>query len=352
MLEREAEVAARSSRGTFAWVNATWAKQPRHYHRFSQEGLSGWKRLQDALGIPIQWGGSVEWFEAEERQVRLAEQIAEQQAWGEPARMVEATELAELMPGVAFGDVKRVAFSANDGALDPVLATRTLIEAARDRGAELITACEVRSVEPAEAGVRLVTSRRDIVADRYVLATGADPEATQALAGRAVPQRTTPGVIAVTRPMPRLLERILVAPGVHIHQRGDGRVVLGEQDGAPDTDAHAERLRARPTRFPDARSAAMHTDRMLATAATFVPELAGADIEATYIGWRPLPLDGHPVLGPTGARPESYLAITHSGVSLAPVIGELVAREILTGQLADSLAAYRPDRDFERVVRY
>ena len=46
------------------------------------------------------------------------------------------------------------------------------------------------------------------------------------------------------------------------------------------------------------------------------------------------------------ARPDVYVAITHSGVTLAPIIGELVAQEITEGQLADLLKDFRPDRRF------
>ena len=50
--------ATHASRGTFAWINATWAKQPRDYHALNQAGLSGWKSLQPLLNIPIRWNGS------------------------------------------------------------------------------------------------------------------------------------------------------------------------------------------------------------------------------------------------------------------------------------------------------
>ena len=137
-----------------------------------------------------------------------------------------------------------------------------------------------------------------------------------------------------------------------MHQRDDGRIVLGEQDGAPDNEAHALRLEGRPNDFPDEIIARQHGDRMLDIAARFVPDIGGAEFEAAYIGWRPLPLDGHPVLGASPARPDVYLAIMHSGVSLAPIVGQLVARELIEGAVIEGLEPYRPTRTFERVERY
>jgi glycine/D-amino acid oxidase-like deaminating enzyme len=106
--------ATHASRGTFAWINATWAKQPRHYHAFNQDGLSGWKDLQQALKIPIRWQGSLEWFEPAQRQEKLKQQIREQVAWGERARFVSSHELALLEPQVNFRDARNVAYSENE----------------------------------------------------------------------------------------------------------------------------------------------------------------------------------------------------------------------------------------------
>lgn len=352
VLERH-EIATRASRGTFAWLNASWAKQPRDYHRLNQLGLAGWHELSEQLDIPIKWGGSIEWFPSEERQALLADQIAEQVEWGEPARMVARSELEEMEPQVAFGDAKDAAFSPNDGALDPVLASTILIEKARVLGATLKTGCDVIGVTQREGGgVTLITSQGDLAVDKYVLATGADPQATQRLAGIDIPQRSTPGVIAVTKPMEPLLNRILVAPGVHIHQRHDGRVVLGEQDGAPQTEAHAQRLAGRPNRFPSDDLAQQHAGRMIAVARDYLPGIAEAEIEDVMIGWRPLPLDGHPAMGFSPNASSAYVTIAHSGVSLAPILGKLAAQEILEGIALDILADYRPDRSFAEVRRY
>ena len=345
--------ATHASRGTFAWINATWAKQPRHYHALSQDGVANWRDLQESLQLPVRWGGSLEWFDSDERQELLATQIAEQVEWGEPARMVDASEIAALEPGLNIDPGVSAAYSPNDGAVDPIIATQSLLGAAERFGATVSYPCEL--LDASMSGGRLAsveTSIESIRADRLVLATGAAPGPPGVVAGIDVPQRSTPGIIALTRPMPRLLNRIVVAPGIHMHQRDDGRIVLGEQDGAPDNEAHALRLEGRPNDFPDEIIARQHGDRMLDIAARFVPDIGGAEFEAAYIGWRPLPLDGHPVLGASPARPDVYLAIMHSGVSLAPIVGQLVARELIEDAVIEGLEPYRPTRTFERVERY
>lgn len=345
--------ASGASRGTFAWINATWAKQPRHYHALNQDSLSDWQTLQTSLALPIRWGGSLEWFSDEARQIKLATQIDEQVQWGAPARMIDAAQFAFLEPNVTFSGHAVAAYSPNDGALDPVLATHKLLNAAVELGAVVHYPRILTGVSSTNGRLKSVaTSQGSIPADRLVLATGAAEALPRKIAGIDIPQRSTPGVIAVTRPLPRVINRIIVAPGIHMHQRDDLRVVMGEQNGAPENQAHAARLADKPNDFPSLAFAKQHGDRILQVARQYVPQMVNAEIETAYIGWRPLPLDGHPVLGTNPKNPDIYLAIMHSGVSLAPIVGQLTAHELTRNTSIERLAPYRPTRRFERIRRY
>jgi glycine/D-amino acid oxidase-like deaminating enzyme len=345
--------ASHASRGTFAWINATWAKQPRSYHSFTQDSVTYWHELQQALDLPVRWSGSLEWFTNDERQDKLAGQIAQQLEWGEPARMIDSNEFAELEPKVLLSPTSTAAYSPNDGTVDPILATQKLLAAAQTLGATLLYPSELTDVTLANGRLIAVeTSNGTIAADRLVLATGAAENVLAKMADVEIPQRTKPGVIVITKPMPRLLQRIISAPGIHMHQRDDGRIVLGEQDGAPQNEAHALRLDGRPNSFPSPVIAQEHASRMLAVAADFAPDIQAAQVEDVYIGWRPLPIDGHPVIGASPSRPDVYIAVMHSGVTLSPIVGKLAAQELLTDTLNESLAPYRPDRSFEMIKRY
>ena len=92
-------------------------------------------------------------------------------------------------------------------------------------------------------------------------------------------------------------------------------MVIGEQDGAPDTAAHTARLIERSTRFPDDSVADQHAQRLLATTRNYLPSVGEVEVDEVIIGWRPLPVDGHPVIGPSPADDRVYVAIMHSGVS-------------------------------------
>lgn len=343
--------ASHASRATFAWINATWAKQPRSYHAFTQSSMRNWRALQDELDIPITWEGSLEWFADSQRTALLATQIDEQVQWGEDASMLRGNALRNQEPNIVFGD-QDVAFSANDGAVDPVLATNMLIQGAKALGATERFPSELQSISRTANGLLLQTSTGSIEADDVVLATGADPEAMRQFAGMEIPQRSTPGVIAVTKPMPKLISSIIAAPGVHMHQRSDGQFVIGEQAGPPDNAAHDARLADRPTKFPSDELASEHGNRLLQAATSFLPDLANAELDWVEIGWRPLPLDGHPVIGRSTQNPNVYVALMHSGVTLSPLVGQLASIEIVENRDLQELQNYRPNRNFELVRRY
>jgi glycine/D-amino acid oxidase-like deaminating enzyme len=339
--------ATHASRGSFAWINATWSKQPRAYHALNQAGAAGWRRLQPELKLPVRWGGSLEGIADPALEAGLAERVAEQRAWGEATRLVEGAELAALEPNVDPGALRQVVYSGHDGATDPVAATRAFLEAAVALGARVEHPCELTGVSLAAGRVVAVrTSRGDVAADRLVLATGAAADAARRFADWDVPQRDAPGATAITAPLPRIVSRVLWLPGVHLHQRDDGRLVLGEEAGPPTGEAHALRLLGHPNDFPAREIALQHAERMRAAALRFVPGMPPLKFEDVRVCWRPMPLDGYPVLGASPARPDVYLAVMHSGVTLAPVAGLLAAREILGGAPAVELANFRPDREF------
>lgn len=62
------------------------------------------------------------------------------------------------------------------------------------------------------------------------------------------------------------------------------------------------------------------------------------------VGLRPMPVDGIPVIGYLPNISGAYVCVMHPGVTLAAVVGRLVAEEIVGGGFASELAPCRPVR--------
>ena len=62
------------------------------------------------------------------------------------------------------------------------------------------------------------------------------------------------------------------------------------------------------------------------------------------VGVRPMPHDGRSIVGPVPGVDGLYVLATHSGVTLAPAIGAMLAEEIVGGTASPLLEGFRPDR--------
>ncbi len=61
-----------------------------------------------------------------------------------------------------------------------------------------------------------------------------------------------------------------------------------------------------------------------------------------------MPRDGMPIVGPLPGMPSLYVVAAHAGVTLAPVLGELVSRELIDQVFSPRLDPFRPTRFIAR----
>ncbi len=331
---------------SFGWINATFSKRPRGYFDLNQLGLAGWRRLETELGgeLKVQWGGSVAWAAGETvgpvEGEDLRQQVRHHQEWGYAAHLIDEEEFRRLLPNVTPGDFSAACHSEFEGAVDPMDALKALLRQVREAGGEVRYPFEVDAF--AIDGGRISSVRggeNSLTAETVVLASGVATERLAALAGVNVRLKESRGVLVHTRPQPKLIDRVVLAPQVHCRQKLDGRVVVGGRVVAGVGTADSDGLE-------HATSASIneHGQRILREAARVLPGIRGVAIERVTLGQRVMPADEYPVLGFAERCPNLYIAAAHSGVTLAPLIGQYAALEILDGARVESLGPYRPSR--------
>ena len=330
-----------ASSHSFAWINAG-AKEPVGYHNLNRRSLEMWPRFAAALGedVGLRWGGKLAWETESSAADQLKARVKQLQDWGYPSRLVSAEELAELEPALEIGPVLAAEYSENEGQVEPQMVVDACLRSLRELEAQIHPGVSVTGFDrDASGGVRAVlTDAGDFPADVVVLAAGIDTTALAATCGAYVPQAESPGVVIRTTPLPPLLRHVPVvyAPPlgdgrreIHLRQCADGRFMIGEGD----QESLAE---------DDTQS---HADDLLSRAACYLPGLSDAKAVPVPVGWRPMPLDGYPTLGYAAGSPNLYVALTHSGVTLAPALSQLAALEICEDARADAvLGPYRPER--------
>ena len=341
-----------ASSHSFAMINAD-AKFPFHYHNLNRRSQDMWTRFAaelardgDGASLGLRWGGKVTWVSDVDAAAQLEAHVRQMQFWGYPMRLLSESELLDMEPGLKVGSMAAAAYSENEGQVEPQLVIEACLDRLAERNCDVCRNTEVTGyAQTGEGRVKAVkTTSGDIRCDVVVLAAGSDTTRLASRLGVHVPQETSSGVVIRTTPLSPLLQRaaVIYAPPteageseVHFRQCADGGFMVGEGD----QETHAE----------DGSQA--HADELLARASSYLPELAQARAVAVPAGLRPLPADGFPAIGFTTEAPNVYVVLTHSGVTLAPVLSQLAAQEICDGVQADAvLGPYRPQRFTSRTA--
>ena len=329
LLERE-QPGRKTSNNSFAWVNA-FSRTSRSYYDFARRSVEIYRQLPDELGIDMElhWHGGIHWVDRPEAADALRSRVQELQSWGHAVAMISRDELVAREPYLR-PTVQAACYASFDGATHPPSVIKALLLRSQALGAEIRTDTSLVGVEIRHGRITGARTPSEVLAtDAVIDAAGSDAAAIGAMVGVHIPMFPKPGTLVLTVPLPPLVRSVIYAPTMHLRQQADGRMLVGESWAmeAEDTDLSLAR-----------------GQRMLEQAAAFLPELAQAHVETMKLGVRPMPEDELPIVGPVPGTSGFYIAVTHSGVTLAPLIGQLVAQEVTSGQLSPLLAEYRIER--------
>ena len=334
--------ASGASGNSFSWINATYPKKPFSYNLLSQMGIEAYKNLEREFQFDIKWSGSLEWFEELGQQEKLFAEIKAIKKYPRytPVSLISSVEAEFMEPKVFFGDENTIVHSETDGAIDTIQAIQMIHNEFERLGGESIFSCEFLKLNEKNGRLNSIdTTMGKFEVDHAVFACGIDTDNNLSIDTSSTP---TPGIILKSKPVENRFNKIIVGPGVHIHQQNDGSIVLGEQDGAPLS--HFDRLKERPSKFPNKEFEELHTERIINTAKNFTTGLEDIVIEKVSIGWRPLPKDRIPIIGRFKKTKGVYVSMMHSGISLAAIVSKLVSEEILENKNIPILDDFRPSR--------
>ncbi|MGJ8622585.1 MAG: NAD(P)/FAD-dependent oxidoreductase [Yoonia sp.] len=321
---------AAATDAAFGWINASFFIDDDH-HRLRAAGIAAWQRLTADLPVKVDWQGCLCWdMEAAE----LDATYAQLRGFDYPVQMLTQPQIAALEPALKLCPQQALLFP-NEGAAASHQVAEQFLSAAQGFGAKLISNVRVTGIKMrGDVAIGVETSQGAILADQVLIAAGTGSAALAASIGKQIPLKSRPAYIMRTAPQAPMLRHILATPEGEIRQEPNGQLLMPVSVGHQgDT---SEALSQSPI---EAAEDAMTRLRGL---------LDG--LEDT--GWtevlraeRPVPQDDLPILGPIANG--VYAAVSHSGITLAPVIAELVAKDMggrLDNHDAAMIAPYRPQR--------
>jgi glycine/D-amino acid oxidase-like deaminating enzyme len=325
-----------TSRWSLAWLNSN-DKAPRAYHDLNHAGIRAWAELAPGLDGDA-WYRPVGHLELATAGAGLEARVQRLTGWGYPARLVGAAEATALEPALRVPPDAAAAFFPGEGYLltEPLIAR--LVTHAERHGAQVRTGGpgRVTGLEPG-AAPRVRTAAGEVLeADEVICCAG---RWTPALA--AVPLvpwqpegSAAPGLVVrvgpVTSPGP---VRLVHTPELSLRPHHGGLLHLEAEDAAAAVDLHTPEAELR-----------RWADELLGRARRTVRGLDDARVAELKVCVRPLPADGQSIVGRLPGAPGLYVAVTHSGVTLAAHLSRLITADLTTGTPPPALAPYHPGR--------
>jgi D-amino-acid dehydrogenase len=262
------------------------------------------------------------------------------EAFDEPATKLDAAGACQLEPALKKS-VAGAWYYEHDAHLRPdrlVQSWRTRLE---EQGVQFVEECELLDLRGAAgssgaagAAVSAQTSRGDLSADRFLIATGAWTTRFGQLIGHVVPIEPGKGY-SLTLSLPQGAPRIpLIFPE---HRVAVTPLESGLRLGSIMEFAGYDES-VRPERLQLLRSgAAPYLD---------LPETLGEPIMEPWFGWRPMTYDSLPIIDRAPRWENVWVAAGHNmlGLSMAPATGRLVSELFADRQPHLDVYPYRLDR--------
>jgi len=327
-----------TSRWSFAWINSN-DKGPRPYHDLNHAGIRAWAELAPDLDGDA-WYRPSGHVEVGASRAELEARVQRLTDWGYPARLVDAAEAAALEPALRVPAAAAAAFFPDEGCIltEPLISR--LVAHAQSHGAQVRTGDSGRvtglGTSPG-ARPRVRTAAGEVLeADEVICCAGRwTPElAAVPLIPWRTPGSTAPGLVVRVGPVaPPGPVRVVHTPELALHPHPGGLLHLEAEDAAAAVDLH--------TPEPELRRWAAE---LLRRARRTVRGLDDARVVELKVCVRPLPADGQSIVGRLPAAEGLYVAVTHSGVTLAAHLSRLIAADLTTGTPPAELAPYTPAR--------
>lgn len=327
----------RAARANFGlvWLQGKGLGMPA-YQALTRDSIALWRgfteelETETAIDLAYEQNGGLAFCLGEEafekRRVDLL-RLHNQRSDSEPDwEMLDRPALERLLPKVGLGpDVAGASFGRHDGHANPLRLLAALHAGVLHHGGALRHRARVRRIEPAGTDFRLVLDSETLVAPRIVIAAGLGSPELARQVGLDVPLRPERGQVLVTE----RLEPFLPLPASGLRQTGEGTVMIGATKDDPGFDVSTT-----------GEAAA----RLSRKTVQIVPALAKVGLVRQWAGLRILTPDSYPIYAQSQSHPGAFVALCHSGVTLAAFHAEELAEAIAAGSLPERFSPFHQSR--------
>jgi len=341
-------IAKAASNNSFAWLNSH-GKDPGPYHDLNVAGMKEYDSLEEHVReIDVHRTGSLYWAASESDEDFLINRHNTLLSLDYVVEMMNKKQAQQLEPCIKFPEItKQVLFCNDEAWVDPPQIINALLSVSSDNVDifESVAVLGFDKIGDEITGVK--TTNGTFVAGSIVICAGVATGLLTDLIQVPVPVNRKPGFLIVTSPVPSgTLSRVVhhgraaytanVAKNdISCHLRPDisGGIRIGADlyDMAVDEDSIVDPVPSFAYELHD-------------LAKSVLPALENTEIAKAHLGVRPIPIDGFTVAGLLPQYKNAYVAVTHSAVTMGPLIGRLVSDEVLGNTPDPLLKEFRPER--------
>lgn len=308
---------------SWIWVHT---KSPPWYGEFNHLSSLLYPDFRKRIGADIEFqrtgGISLLFTPADVERAKAL--VKEQNSVGIEVHLLGRSETLAVEPAVS-PEILGATFSPVDGNVNSLRLVFTLTKVNQARGVEYWMYTGVEGLEMVDGGVRIETQRGPVLARQVVLCGGPWSAALGKMLDFDLPVRPVRGQVLITEPLAPLIKRTMVG----MRQAVNGEMLIGF--------SHEEAGFNKGNSLDPILEGARLAQRM-------VPALGDAHIVRCFSGLRAMPKDGLPILGTVPGQPNLFVAATHSGFTLAPLVGTLMSELICGDELSVPIERYSISR--------
>ena len=307
---------------SFAWINC-YTKDDTYYH-FRKLSVERWMEMSRELpDLDIKFNGGLTFNMPPDE---LEDYYNLQKERGYEVARLNRTEIRRLEPNLLDEYTPEWAvWAPQEGQMEAESVAVNLISHAQVSGATVLERTVSGFLKDSDGAVKgIITPEGTIQADYVIVAAGLGSADLLATEGVKLPVYPRDGLLVNSLPAKEgTVNTVCNGDRLHMRQTGYGVIRSGRDfsGGSPGDNPQA------------------HADELFAMTKKTLADGQELQYRDYTIGRRPQPDDGLPILGATGLKGVS-VAVMHSGVTNAAIVGKLMAKLVLTGVTDPLLEPY------------
>tara|TARA_B100001123_G_scaffold176158_1_gene202105 strand:+ start:751 stop:1857 length:1107 start_codon:yes stop_codon:yes gene_type:complete len=325
---------------SFAWINA-FDKSPNHYNKLNLDSMHLWHELYNKNLVSddeIKFGGDLRLYKNSNKIDYLYKLINSETNHG--IQFLDIDEIKDIENNLALDIFNFAVQSKYDGWVETITLINKIKQKLKVKKNIKFINAEIKNVISKNNNVIHLELDDDnntkITSELYLFAAGFQTSKLASMMNIYLPQIISPGIVISTKPATKVLNKYsslnLITendiPHIHFRQNHDGEIIcgIGSQDDSQFIN---------PKQF----TAKLHDE--------LSKYLNNKIVYSGYkYGLRVMPKDGLPIIG-LYENSNVYIVMTHSGVTLAPILSNIIKTEIVDKEHVSEIDFYRINRFYK-----